>query len=83
MNDAEKLYFLCQCLDEMLHFVRTFELHCKNNKNQTYSARLPKIWSQLVDVIVLSTLTAVVEESLLVTQPASMIVQYLISKFIE
>ena len=83
MNDPEKLYFLCQCLDEMLHFVRTFELHCKKNKKQSYSISLLKIWFQIVDVLVVPTLTAIVEESLLVAQPTSLIVQYLIPKFIE
>ena len=83
MNDPGKLYLLCQCLDEMLHFARTFELHCKKSKNQIYSIPLPKIWSQIVDVLVVPTLTAVAEESLLVAQPASLIVQYLIPKFIE
>ena len=83
MNDPEKLYLLCQYLDEMLHFVRTFQLHSKKNKNQIYSIRLPKIWSQIVDVLLVLTVTALVEESLLVVQPASLIVQYLIHKFIE
>ena len=83
MNDPQKLYLLCQCLDEMLHFVRTFELHCKKNKNQIYSVRLLKISSQIVDVLVVPTLAAVVEKSLLVVQPASLIVQYLIPKFIQ
>ena len=43
MNDPENLHLLCQCLDEILHFVRTFEFHCKKNKNQIYSILLPKI----------------------------------------
>ena len=51
MNDPEKLYLLGQCLPEMLHLGRTFELHCKKNKNQIYSIRLPKILSQIVDVL--------------------------------
>ena len=67
----------------MLHFVRTFEGHSKKKKNQIYLVHLPKIWSQIVDVLVVPTLTAVVEKSLLVVQPASLIVQYLIHKFIE
>ena len=83
MNDPEKLYLLCQCLPEMLHLGRTFELHCKKNKNQIYSIRLPKTWSQIVNVLVVPTLAAVVEESLLVVQPASLIAQYMIPKFIE
>ena len=83
MNDPEKLYLLCQCFDEMLHFARTFELHCKKNKSQIYSIRLPKIWFQIVDVLVVPALTAVVEKSHLVAQPASLIVQYLIPKFIK
>ena len=83
MNDPEKLYLLCQYLDEMLHFIRTFELHCKKNKNQIDSLRLPKTWSQIGDVLVVPTLTVVLEEWLLVVQPVSLIVQYLIPKFIE
>lgn len=83
MNVPEKLYFLCQCLDEMLHFGLTFELYCKKNKSQSYSIRLPKIWAQTADVLVVSTLTAVAEELLLVVQPASLIIRYLIPKFLE
>ena len=70
MNDPEKQYLLCQCLDEILNFVRTFEFHCKKNKNQIYSILLPKIWSQIIDVFLMPTLTAVVKESVLVLQPA-------------
>ena len=66
MNDPQKLYLLGQRLDEILHFVRTFELHCKKNKNQIYSIRLLKISSQIVDVLVVPTLAALVEKSLLV-----------------
>ena len=74
---------LCQCFDEMLHFVHNFELHYKKNKNQICSIHLPKIWSQIIDVLAVPALTAVVEELLLVAQPASLIVQYMIPKFIE
>ena len=34
MNDPEKLHLLCQCLDEILHFVRTFEFPCKKKKTK-------------------------------------------------
>ena len=34
MNDPENLHLLCQCLDEILHFVRTFEFHCKKKKTK-------------------------------------------------
>ena len=77
MNDSEKLYLLKQYLDEMLDFVRTFQLHSKKNKNQIYSIRLLKIWSQIVKVLVVLNLTAVVEKSFFVVQLASLIVQYL------
>ena len=80
MNDPEKLYLSCKCLDEMLHFLLTFELHSKKNKNQIYSIRLQKIWSQILDVLAVPTLTVVVEELPLVAQLTSLTAQYLILK---
>ena len=79
MNDPEKLYLSY----EMLHFVLTFELRSKKNKNQIYSIRLPKIRSQIVDVLAVATLTVEVEESPLVAQLTSLTAQYLILRFME
>ena len=37
MIDPEKLYLLCQCLDEMLLFVRTFELTARRTKPNLFN----------------------------------------------
>ena len=84
MNDPEKLYLLCQCLDEILHCTSFVLLNFTVRGTKTtfiqyvYQKSCPKLSMYLVP-----TLTAVVEESFLVAQPASLIVQYLIPKFIE